>query len=300
MSNPTDPPVPNPDAQPTEAYGQPPVPNSDPQPTEAYGQPVAPPPPYAEQPTQAYPDAQPTQAYGQPVYGTPAPAPKAPDTRPKTLAWIALGAGILGFILVLVAFIPLLWVSLILALVGGVLLLGALVIGIIALASKKHGGKGLSIGAIIVSVVGGLAWIGAITWAIVVIGLASAGGNDIAASPEPTAVESEAPSDTDTDTETGGDDVAAGAYDEAAYLAQVRPELVAIMQEVDPSLTEETISEVFPDETLVSTGSSLLSAGDAGRDVLISSLSESGLFDEAQATRFYDAILDGARQHLVE
>ena len=41
------------------------------------------------------------------------------------------------------AYIPLLWVSVILALVGGLLLLVALVLGIVTLASKKQGGKGL-------------------------------------------------------------------------------------------------------------------------------------------------------------
>ncbi|GAA1916505.1 hypothetical protein GCM10009775_06200 [Microbacterium aoyamense] len=302
MSNPTDPTASTPDAQPTDAHApvdpsaQPteayaPV-DPDVQPTEVYGQPVAPPlPPYAEQATQAY-------AGVQPAYG--APAPKATDTRSKTLAWIALGAGILGFVLVLVAFIPLLWVSLVLVLIGGALLLGALIVGIIALAGKKHGGKGLGIAAIIVSVVGGVLWIVALVWALAIIGLAAA-GTSIDSLPDSTIVESEAPVEPETETETEtGDDVAAGAYDEAAYLAQVRPELVAIMQEVDPSVTEELLSQIFTDESLVSTGQSFLLAGDTARDTFVSSMSGADLFTEDQAIRFYDVILGAAQAHLVE
>ena len=286
MSNPIDPTQPNPDAQPTEAYATPAAPPLPP---------LAPADPGA-QATQAYPDVQPTQAYDPPVYGT--PAPKTPDTRSKTLAWVALGLGIAGFVLVLIAFIPLLWVSLVLALIGGLLLLGGLVLGIIAVANKKYGGKGLGIGAIAVSVVGGLAWIGALTFALIVIGLSAAGEDSGPLPSDPAVVESEAPENTDEPEDSG--DVAAGAYDEAAYLTEVRPELVVIMQEIDPSVTEADLSTLFSDESLVATGKGFLIGGDVARDAFVGSLSGSGLFSEEQGTRFFDAIFSAAQQHLVE
>ncbi|WP_439592775.1 hypothetical protein [Microbacterium sp.] len=325
MSNPTDPTASHPDAQPAPVSGEPAAVDPSAQPTEAYApvdpsvqptQAYAPADPNAQpteayapvdpsvQPTQAYapadPSVQPTEAYGQPGYG--APATKAPDTRSKRLAWIALGAGILGFILVLVAFIPILWVSLVLALIGGALLLAALIVGIIALAGKKHGGKGIGIAAIIVSVVGGVLWVAALVWALAVIGLAAT-GTSLSDLGDSTAVESEAPAESETGTETetdSGEEAATGAYDEAAYLAQVRPELLAIMQEVDPSVTEEMLGQIFTDESLVSTGESFLLAGEAARDTFVSSMSEADLFTEDQAVRFYDVIFDAAQEHLVK
>lgn len=300
MTDPTDPTVPNPDAQPTQAYpevhptqgypdAQPTQAYPDARPTQAY--PSAPPAPGypVTQQTQGY--GQPTQAYGQPAPG--APGPKQPDTRPKTLAWVGLSAGVLGLVLVLVSFIPLVWVSLGLALVGGVLLLAGLIIGIVAVANRKQGGKGVGVAAIIVSVLGGVAWIAAITWALVIIGLSAAGASAPAPS-ESTGIESEAPAETDESTD------AAGAYDETAYLDQVRPELVAIMQELDPAFTDELLGQMFPDDTLVSTGKGFLVVGDAARETFVQSLGGSGVFTEEQATRFYDAILTAAEDHLVE
>lgn len=303
MSNPTDPTTPNPDAQPTEAYGAPVPP---PLPPSAPSHPDA-------QATQAYPDAQPTEVYGQPAPGQQfsgqqssgqpssapspygAPGPKAPDTRPKALAWAALASGILGFVLILVAFIPLVWVSLALAVVGGLLLLVAFVLGIVAAVNKKQGGTGIGIAAIAVSVIGGVVWIIALSWALVVIGLSTAGN----AGADPVVVESVAPDDSAEEAE-GAEDVPAGAYDEAAYLAEVRPQLVTIMQELDASFTEESLNVMFTDETLVSTGKGFLVVGETARETFVGSLGGSGVFTEEQATRFYDAILDGARQHLVE
>ncbi|MCH6231089.1 hypothetical protein MK786_10105 [Microbacterium sp. CFH 31415] len=327
-------PTPASDAQPTEAYGA--------QPTEVYGapadaQPTQAYPPADAQPTQAYPpaDAQPTAvyppaygqptagqpapgqpyghpsdpavyggaAYGQPAYGQPAyaaPAPADLAARPRTLGWVSLGLAIGGLVLVGAAYLPLAWVSLVLAMIGGLLLLAALVFGIVTLASKKQGAKGLGIGAIAVSVLGGLAWIGAITLAFVWIGLAavgsdSAGGLD----PAPTVSES-APVEDGSDEGTEGE--ATGTYDEAAYLAAVRPEILAIMQEIEPSITEEVTAQFYTDEMLISIGQSTLVMGDAGVEAAIDGIVEGsdGMFGEEQATRFITTIYDAAQQHLVE
>ncbi|MDY0908704.1 hypothetical protein [Microbacterium sp. CFBP9034] len=321
MSNPTEPTPPNPsdapqppaDAQPTEIV-PPSEPVGDAQPTAAY-------PPSDFQATEAYPPAdqpgygqapQDPAAYGQPPYGQPpaydpaygqAPvaAPVSPDARPRTLGWISLGLALGGLLLVGAAFIPLLWVSLVLAFLGGLLLLIALVLGIVTLASKKQGGKGLGIAAIALSVVGGIAWIGAITLAFLLIGFAAVGTSNGASVPSPAVSQEAVPEDEPTE-EGSESETPTGTYDEAAYLAQVRPELTALMQEIEPSITEEMLAQTYTDETLVSIGQSLLIAGETGRSVAITSLTEAsgGMFTEEQATRFYDTIADAAEQYLVQ
>ncbi|WP_214465389.1 hypothetical protein [Microbacterium flavescens] len=310
------------DAQPTEAYAP-----ADAQSTEAY-------PPADEYPTAAYPDDQPTAAYppaygqpaqpgygqpaqpgygqpsdpaayGQPAYGQPAyatavAAPADLSGRPRTLGWVSLGLAIGGAVLVGAAYLPLAWVSLVLALLGGLLLLVALVLGIITLASKKQGGKGLGIGAIAVSVLGGIAWIGAVTLAFLWIGLAAVGSNSgDALDPAPSVSES-APAEEGA--EEGSEGEASGTYDEAAYLAAVRPEIVAIMQEIDPSISEEITAQFYTDEMLVSVGQSVLVMGDAGVEAAITGIVQGsdGMFDEEQATRFITTIHEAAKQHLVE
>ncbi|MDL9978895.1 hypothetical protein [Microbacterium candidum] len=139
------------------AYGAPPVGQ------QAYGA-----PPVGQQAYGAPPVAQPgqypglpPQYPGQPLY----PAPPGygvspgPDTRPKTLAIIAFVLAVVGAV---VAFVP------VATLFSGVLLLAGFIIGLIALISKKHGGTGLSIAAIVVSVVG---WIVSIVMTVVSIGM---------------------------------------------------------------------------------------------------------------------------------
>ena len=126
-------------------------------------------PPAGNEPTQAYPgltpsDAQPTQPYGTPgyaapqapLYGQPVPPLGEPAQRPKKLAWAALGSSVLGFVLVLLGFLPLPWVSLALVVIGGILLLVGLILGIVAMASKKQGGTGLGVAALIISVINGV------------------------------------------------------------------------------------------------------------------------------------------------
>ncbi len=290
------------DAQPTEAY-----PSADAQPTEAY-------PPADAQPTAVYPPAgqpaygdpvapsaygQPAPygapAYGDPAYGAPVAGPAAVSAadRPRGLAWASLGLAIGGLVLVGAAFIPLVWVSLVLALVGGLLLLVALVLGIVALASKKQGGKGLGIAAIALSVLGGLLWIFALTAAFLWIGLAAAGSSSGSSDPEISVSEEATP---------GDEEAPVGTYDEEAYLAAVRPEITAILQEIDPSFTEDLIGQIYSDEMLVATGKALLAAGDSARDAFVTSTVESsdGMFTEEQAIAFYDTVLDAAELYLVE
>ncbi len=322
MSNPADPTSPQPNEQPTEAY-----PPADAQPTEATRpptQPTAAYPPADEQPTAAYPPAASgTPSYAPPSYGQPPTAPPAygepptgaqpgdTATRPKTMGWMALGLAIGGLVLVGAAYIPLMWGSLILALIGGLLLLAALVLGIVTLVSKKQGGNGLGIGAIIVSVIGGGVWLGAITLALVFIGLAAVEDEGSFSSPAPSASAQEVqpteegtiPDDDVTGDEgTEGDAPVSGTYDEAAFLAEVRPAILTIMQELDPSITEEAIDEVYSDDMLIATGQALLSAGDEARDSFIASTVEGsgGLFSEDQAARFYDTLVNAADRHLAE
>ncbi len=85
------------------------------------------------------------------------PAPRPRDTRPRTLAIIALVTGIVGFLL---AFVPLA------NLFTWVLLIAALVLGIVALITKSQGGTGMSIAAIVLS---GLGFI--VTIAVFVVGI---------------------------------------------------------------------------------------------------------------------------------
>lgn len=281
------------DDQPTLAY--PSTPDAS---APAYGAPQ--PPAYGAPQPPAYGD-QPAYGAAQPSYG--APQPTTPDTRPKRLGWIALGVGIGGLILALAGFVPILWVGLVLALIGGLLLLISLVLGIVTLASKKQGGKGLGIAAIVVSVLGGAAWSGALVFSLVLIGLATAGSSSGSTTDPLPSVSADSDQATDEGTtEEDTSDGATGTYDEAAFLAELRPQITGLMQEIEPNITEEMISSVYTDEMLVATGKSFLMTGESARDAFISASAESsgGVMSEDQAARFFDAILGAAQAHLVE
>ena len=93
-----------------------------------------------------YPGGPVPPAFGAPIqpYGAPG-GPQTPGARPKTLAIVALVLAAVGLVL---AFIPIVtWFS-------GIFLLGGFVLALVALISKKQGGKGLAIGALAISVVG--------------------------------------------------------------------------------------------------------------------------------------------------
>jgi hypothetical protein len=88
--------------------------------------------------------------YPAPAYGVPASAPQLP----KTVAIIALVLAGVGLVMAFVPFVT--WFA-------GLPLLAAFIMGIVALANKKQGGKGLAIAAVAVSVVG---WIVSIIFSI--------------------------------------------------------------------------------------------------------------------------------------
>jgi hypothetical protein len=278
-------------AYPADVPAAPPVP-----PAPADGTPAA--PAYAAAPAPGAPPQAPygQAPYGQPSYGQPAyaAAPSGPDTRPKTLAWISLGLAVLGVILSCIGFVPVPWVGLVSVIVGGLLLLIAFVLSIIALASRKQGGKPFSIIALVVAVLGGGLWAVALFVSIALTAITSSSSTgESLESPAPSV--SVAPSEDGTDGEAP-----AGAYDEAAFLAEARPAILAVFQEVEPSVTEDLVNQMFPDDALIAAGQSMLLLGDAGRGTMIDSLTEGGTFDDDTAGRFVDAIYDAASKHLQE
>lgn len=257
--------------------------------------PVPPAPADGQPATPAYAPA-PQAPYGQPAYGQPAyaaaPAPTGTDTRPKTLAWVSLGLAVLGAILACVGFLPVPWVGLISVIVGGLLLLVAFVLSIVALASRKQGGKPLGVIALVLSVLGGGLWAIALFASIAFTAFLSTSSDGSAESPAPAPSISSAPSDE-------GEEVA-GEYDEAAFLAEARPAMLAVFQEVEPSVTEDLVNQMFPDDALIAAGQSMLLLGEDGRDQMIESLTTGGTFDDDTAGRFVDAIYDAATKHLQE
>lgn len=311
MSTPTDPagsdearePVPaSPDAPvspdaPTAAY--PDLPASPAPQTPAAPAPVPPAPVDGQPATPAYAPA-PQAPYGQPAYGQPeyaaAPPPTGADTRPKTLAWVSLGLAVLGTILACVGFTPVPWVGLISVIIGGLLLLVAFVLSIVALASRKQGGKPFGVIALVLSVLGGGVWAIALFASIALTAFLSTSSGEAVESPAPAPSISAAPSEEGTD----GGEAVAGEYDEAAFLAEARPAMLAVFQEVEPSVTEELVDQMFPDDALIAAGQSMLLLGDDGRDQMIESLTTGGTFDDDTAGRFVDAIYDAATEHLQE
>lgn len=227
------------------------------------------------------------------------PQPAGPDARPRSLGWIALITALVGLVLVLVAFVPVVWVGFTLASVGGLLLLVSLVLGIVTLVNRAQGGKGLGIAAIVVSVVGGAAWVGSFFFALVLIGMSTAGGSSGSTpielpSPQAT-VQTEDPAPTEAETD------ATATADEAAFVAAVRPELTAFLVETQPSMTEDLANSLYTDETLVAIGQGFLMGGDTAREAFVSAASSSGdSMTPEQANRFVDIILEGAQQYLAE
>lgn len=282
-----------PEAAPTEAY--PPVPPAPETPaadaTAAYAAPA---------PDGAYGQAPYGQApYGQAPYGQApyaAAAPAGPDTRPKTVAWVSLGLAIAGLLLSLVGFIPLGWGSLVSVVIGGLLLLAAFVVSIIALVSRKQGGKPLGITALVLSVIGGIVWSVALVVSIAFAFVSTAVTSDGQLAPEITdMIEEETGIDLgDSDGEVSAD------YDEAAFVAEARPAFIELFASMDSGLSEDMIDKFFTDEDIVAIGQAMLYVGDEGREAMIQSFmaGADGAFDEAAATEFADAIYEAAQKHL--
>jgi len=175
------------------------------------------------------------------------------------------------------------------------------------LATKKQGGKGLGIAALVIAVLGGFAAIAALIFSFVLVGLTAAAAVEESVTSGDVAEEDGATDEgTATDDEVVDDAPATGAYDEEAYLATVRPEILAIVQDAVPGISEEEVAAVYSDETLVMLGAPFVGLGDAeieaNREPFVSSMvgMSDGIFTEDHANRLYDAIVNAARQHLAE
>ena len=252
--------------------------------------------PYAQQP--GYPQP----GYAQQPQYAPQPGAPAPDTRPKGLATTALILAVAGILVSLIGFAPVPWLGVGAALLGGIVLLVALVMSIVGLAGKRYGGKPLSVTALVLSVIGGFVAAFALFVAFLFTGLSA--WNESGSTPLPIPIPSVAPDDGSGD--GSGDGSADGsseqptAADEAAFLAQARPAVEQIMAEIDPSITPEMVQTVFSDETLITMGQTLLMTGDAGIDMLAAQAQGSVGDDVStdQMRRLFQAIYDAAEAHL--
>ncbi len=297
-SDPSDPTGPNRPEQPAQPSETPLAPSDD-VPTAAYEPaPPAPPAPPAAPAQAPYGQAPYGQApYGQAPYGQPPVAAAGPDTRPKTLARVSLGLAIVGTVLACVGFIPLGWGGLVAVLIGGLLLLAGFVLSIVALASRKQGGKPIGIAALIVSVLGAVVWTVALIVAFVFGVLATAERSADAAPTPGISAPGGDPDDSAPGDATGG---GVSAADEAAFLGEARPQLNELFAELDPGFTEETVRQVFPDDALISLGQSFTQAGDGSRQLLVDTLVANldGVLDAEAAERFIDILTDAAENHL--
>ncbi|MRH27886.1 hypothetical protein GH740_00955 [Microbacterium sp. SYP-A9085] len=266
--------------------------------------PPAPPAPDAPA-TVPYPaDTAPAAAPAEPAYGDPyggAPQPVQPDARrPKTLALVAMILAIAGSVLALVGFVP--FIGLVFSILAGVMLLAAFVLSIVALASRKQGGKGFGVAGLVVSIVGGIIAVVAIAvsafWIALAAGVAAA-PTDRAAAPSVSVSDSVQPSDEPTD---GAGDT--DAADEAAFVADVRPKIGALLREIQPGATDEMLTAVYSDDTLVMLGNLTLAAYQAtGKDGMATEAksitdASGGAITPDQADRFVQALLDSAQKHL--
>lgn len=274
----------------------PPVPPAPPS-GAAYG---APPAPYGAPPS---PYGTPTAAYGAPTapYGTPSAAP-APDTRSKAVAWTALGLAAGGTLLSIVGIVPVPWLGLVAVLIGGLLLLAGFVFSIVGLAGKRHGGKPLSITALVLSLVGATIGSFALIWSIILVGVTSAGStiDEMMSTPSPVPSVEVTPGGVlpgeEDDTAT-----AAESASEVAFIADVRPKVNQILGEVDPTATPDVIEQVLPDQSLILIGQTLLVTGEAGIEDLVQQTITSVGADESSADllrTLYGEILGSARTYL--
>lgn len=204
----------------------------------------------------------------------------------------ALILAVLGAVIGLGGFLPMAWVSLVLAAVGGLLLVAGLILGIVALASRTESGNGMSIAAIVVAVAGGVAWVFAVVASILWIGLAAA--DEPAPTPAPPAVTAT------VDPGTGDD-----ASGEQAYLDEVKPAVLAILQTIEPSVTAEQLSQLYPDDALIASGRQLATipadqrAAQREAFVRASVQSSNGALTEETAGQLFDVLITAADRHLV-
>jgi hypothetical protein len=245
------------------------------------------------------PPAPDAPAYGSP-YGGPPQSVQPDARRPKSLALVAMILAIVGAVLALVGFVP--FVGMVFSILAGVMLLAAFVLSLVALASRKQGGKGFGVAGLVVSIVGGIIAVVAIAdsafWIALAAGVA-AFPSDSAAAPPVSVTDPAQPSDAPTDP---GDDTTAA--DEAAFVADVRPKIGALLREIQPGATDEMLTAAYSDDTLVMLGNLTLTAYQAtGKDGMASEAqsitdASGGAITPDQAARFVQALLDSAQKHL--
>lgn len=248
-------------------------------------------------------DAQPTEVYPPAVGGygdayaaqgyAPRPdaasAPTGPDTRSKGIAWTALVLAIVGTLLSLGGFVPVVWVGLVSVLIGGLVLLAAFIFAIVGLVGRRNGGTPLSVTALVLSVFGAVVGGFALVVSLVFIGLSAAGSSSAVPIPG-----IEVGQDA-----TESDDLDSTA-DESAFFAEVRPRIEQIMGGIDASLTPEIVEQAFPDEVLIMIGQALLVTGEAGIDSFVGQTlaAADDTVGAEQLRAVYEAIYEAAQAHL--
>ena len=191
------------------------------------------------------------------------------------------------------------WIGVVLAAVGGLLLLAALILGIVALASKRQGGKGLGIAAVVLSVVGGVIWAFALVAAFFWFGLAALEA-EVSADPTPAVTATVDPGDTGTDAGDG-----ATAAEQQAFLDEVKPAVLAIMQTIEPSITAEQLDGIYSDDDLIASGEQLASIPadqrEAQREAFVTASVQTsgGVLTEETAGQLFDVLINAADAHLV-
>lgn len=303
---------------------------SDDRPTGEPEQPTPPVPPIPEQPVA--PEALPTTPLppmgGQPTeFIDPAPAAPAPPVPPsghevwppaqaepewhasqfatggvetaparKGLAVTALILGIAAVVFAVLGFVPL--VGFAFLGLGGLLGVVALILGIITLAGKNRQGRGMGLTGIILGAVGVLLAIVAIVFQLSVL---VSVGNAVSRSALSSSTPVPLPQASDAAT-PGVAGAAAGDYDEKAYLAAVKPQLLALMQSINPSATKLP----WTDDYLVTMGQSVESLGTdkvartAAREAVVKMVTEAskGAVSTAKAAELFDIIAQAADAHL--
>lgn len=257
------------------------------------------PPTDPTQPTEVYPPAPQGQPASDPqAYGAP---PTGPDTRPKGIAWTALILSIAGILLSLIGFVPVLWVGLISVVIGGLVLLAAFILSIVGLVGKRNGGKPLSITALVLSVLGGVVGASALVVSLVFVGLTVSGAGPSGSTPAPApssqASDSASGDATDDAADPGDGTTSAG---EAAFLAEVRPQIGALLAEIDPTVTPESIASVFSDADLVTIGQALLTTGEGGIDAFVeqTTAAAGGAVDADKVRELFETLYAAAQTHL--
>lgn len=281
---------------------------SDDRPTGQPEQPTNPVPPVPEQPVA--PEALPTTplppsghevwppAQAEPEWHASQFATGGVETAPSRngLAITALILGIAAVVFALLGFVPVAGFAFLG--LGGLLGMVALILGIIALAGKNRQGRGKGLTGIILGAIGVLLSIAAIVFQLSFL---VAVGNSLSESALSSSAPVPAPQASDAATpEVAG--AAAGDYDEKAYLADVKPQLLALMKSIHPSAT----ALPWTDDYLVTMGQGVESLGRdktaraAAREAVVKMVTDAskGAVSTTKAAELFDTIAQAADAHL--